>query len=95
MKGSRDRWILYPAYFDAARTRGRGRRVPRALAVERPTAETLAAAAKALGLAAEVEPEAGYPRAPWAGGGRVKVEKRGPKDRLLVEMARRLRGPRD
>lgn len=93
MKGSRERVILYPAYFDAAKTRAQGRRVPQALAVERPTPDRLAAAAKALGLAVEVETGASHSRAPWSGGGRVKVQKQGTKEALMREMARRLKGP--
>ena len=93
MKGDRALVILYPAYFDAAKTRAEGRRVPRDLAVERPTPDQLAAAAKALGLAAEVEVGASHPRAPWAGGGRVKVQKRGTKEALMKVVARRLKGP--
>lgn len=92
MKGDRARVILYPAYFDAAKTRAAGRRVPRALAVEGPTPDRLAAAAKAMGLATEVEAEAAHSRAPWAGGGRVKVQKRGTKEALMREVARRLKG---
>jgi signal recognition particle subunit SRP19 len=92
MKGSRDRVIFYPVYFDASKTRAEGRRVPKALAVERPTPDRLAAAAKALGLAAEAEAGASHSRAPWAGGGRVKVQKRGTKEALLREVARKLKG---
>ncbi len=92
MKGSREHVLLYPAYFDASKTRAEGRRVPRALAVDGPTPDRLAAAAKALGLAAEVEAEAAHSRAPWAGGGRVKVQKRGTKEALMKEVARKLKG---
>lgn len=84
--------VLYPAYFDAAKTRAEGRRVPKELAVERPTPDRLAAAARGLGLAAEVEAGSSHPRAPWAGGGRVAVQKRGSKESLMKEIARRLKG---
>jgi signal recognition particle subunit SRP19 len=91
MKGSREHVLLYPVYFDASKTRAEGRRVPKALAVERPTPDRLASAAKALGLSAETEPEAAHSRAPWAGGGRVKIQKRGTKEALLREIARKLK----
>lgn len=92
MKGSRERVIFYPVYFDISKTRAEGRRVPRAVAVERPTLDRLAAAAKALGLAAEVESGASHSRAPWAGGGRVAVQKQGSKEAVMREIARRLKG---
>ncbi|MEM3086245.1 MAG: signal recognition particle subunit SRP19/SEC65 family protein [Halobacteria archaeon] len=92
MKGSRDRVILYPVYFDSSKTRAEGRRVSKTLAVERPTPDRLAAAAKALGLAAEAEAGAAHSRAPWAGGGRVEVQKRGTKEALMRDIARRLKG---
>lgn len=93
MKGSREHVLLYPVYFDASKTRAEGRRVPRVLAVERPTPDRLEAAAKALGIAAEVEAGVSHSRAPWAGGGRIKVQKRGTKEALMREIARRLKGP--
>ncbi len=40
--------VLYPAYFDLKRSRQEGRRVPKSLAVDGPTAEEIEKAAKAL-----------------------------------------------
>ena len=42
--------VLYPAYFDLGRSRAAGRRVAKKWAVESPTVEEIASAAKALGL---------------------------------------------
>ncbi|TLZ75400.1 MAG: hypothetical protein E6K14_00990 [Methanobacteriota archaeon] len=42
--------VLYPAYFDLGRSRDDGRRVAKRWAVESPTVQEIATAAKALGL---------------------------------------------
>ena len=65
--------VLYPAYFDAERSRDDGRRVARKLAVNAPTAEEIAEAAGALGLKPKVEAEASHPSTPWKHDGRVLV----------------------
>jgi len=65
--------VLYPAYFDAERSREDGRRVARKLSVNGPTVEEIAAAAGALGLKPEVEAESAHPSTPWRRDGRVLV----------------------
>ena len=66
--------ILYPAYFDAERSREDGRRVARRLAVNRPTVEEIAHAADALGLKPKVEADRAHPTTPWSRQGRVLVK---------------------
>jgi len=65
--------VLYPAYFDAERSRDGGRRVARKLAVHAPTVEEIAAAAGTLGLKPKVEAERAHPSTPWKRDGRVLV----------------------
>jgi len=65
--------ILYPAYFDAERSRDDGRRIARKLAVHVPTVEEIAAAATSLGLKPKVEAESAHPSTPWKQDGRVLV----------------------
>lgn len=65
--------VLYPAYFDADRSRENGRRVARKLAVNAPTVEELAQAADALGLRPKLEGERAHPSTPWKREGRVLV----------------------
>src|SRR2546428_11998440 len=66
--------VLYPAYFDLKRTRQEGRRVPKSLAVDGPTAEEIEKAAKALGLSPKVEADRAYPSSHWRKEGRVLVK---------------------
>ncbi len=66
--------ILWPAYFDADRTRSEGRRVPESMAVTDPTLEEIAKAVQQVGYDATIEPEKTYPREPLQVTGRVAVQ---------------------
>ncbi|WP_290817552.1 signal recognition particle subunit SRP19 [Halovivax sp.] len=70
--------VIWPAYLDADRSRGEGRRVPEDLAVEEPTVEEIAKAVQQIGYDATVEREKAYSREPWQRRGRVVV--RGAED---------------
>jgi len=54
--------VLYPAYFDADRSRSDGRRVPSDIAVDEPTVEEIAAAVRQVADEAVVERDKGYSR---------------------------------
>lgn len=64
--------VIWPAYLDAERTRGGGRRVPLDLAVSNPTIEEIAAAVEQVGYDAVVEPDATHPQE-FTSRGRVRV----------------------
>ena len=83
-------FVLWPRYFDAARTRAQGRRVPKDIAVESPRAGHIAEAAKTLGLGAELEKDAAHPYEWWEPEGRVLVEKKWSKEETLRKIASRL-----
>jgi len=65
--------VLYPAYFDAERSREDGRRVARRLAVHAPTAEEIAQVAGVLGLKPKIDADSAHPSTPWKREGRVLV----------------------
>ncbi len=54
--------VVYPAYFDADRSRSEGRRVPMDLAVEEPTVDEIAKAVQQVGYDAVIEREMTYSR---------------------------------
>ncbi|WP_435094082.1 signal recognition particle subunit SRP19 [Halorubrum sp. N11] len=54
--------VVYPAYFDADRSRSEGRRVPMDLAVEEPTVDEIAKAVQQVGYDAVIEREKTYSR---------------------------------
>lgn len=83
-------YVIYPVYFDSTVSRLNGRRVAKKHAVEKPSVETIAKAAKSLGLTALIEKDAVYSSTPWKTDGRVLIEKKGPKTKLLMQLANRL-----
>ncbi|MDZ7850920.1 MAG: signal recognition particle subunit SRP19 [Halodesulfurarchaeum sp.] len=66
--------IIWPAYFDASRSRSEGRRVPESLAVPDPTVEEIAEAVQQVGYDAVIEPDLAYSRSPQERTGRVAVK---------------------
>jgi signal recognition particle subunit SRP19 len=85
-----DKAIIWPAYFDQAKTRKEGRRVPKSLAVQSPRIAEITDAAAKLGLKHEVVAEAGYPKTPWAKTGLLLVEKHGSKEQTIKKIAKQL-----
>ncbi|KAI1741141.1 signal recognition particle, SRP19 subunit [Xylaria scruposa] len=68
----KDYQMLYPIYFDAARTRAQGRRVSANLAVKNPLAREIANACAALRLSPVFEAHRTHPK-DWANPGRVRI----------------------
>ncbi|HVL49006.1 MAG TPA: signal recognition particle subunit SRP19/SEC65 family protein [Candidatus Thermoplasmatota archaeon] len=92
---SRDdnRLVLWPAYFDEALPRPI-RRVPKALAIENPTADEIAKAAQRLSLSPILEKGVAHPRFHRFRQGRVLVEIRGSKAVLIQQIAADLKAAR-
>jgi signal recognition particle subunit SRP19 len=82
--------ILWPAYFDAGKTRKKGRRVAKNLAVPSPKILEIQEAAQKLGLQQEIVPDKGYPKTPWHKPGMLLVEKRGSKEQVINRIAKQL-----
>jgi signal recognition particle subunit SRP19 len=85
-----DKAIIWPAYFDSAKTRKEGRRVPKSLAVQSPRIVEITEAVAKLGLKHEVAAEVGYPKTPWAKTGMLLVEKQGSKEQIIKKIAKQL-----
>ena len=66
--------VIWPAYFDAERSRREGRRVPEDMAIEEPTVDEIAEAVGQVGYDAVIERDVAYPRDPMDEGGRVRVK---------------------
>ncbi len=82
--------VVWPHYFDAARTRAQGRRVSKEKAIRDPKSGVIAEAAKSLGLDPVLEKEAAHPAGWWRPAGRVLVQKRWSKEETLRRLADRL-----
>ena len=89
---SRDdkKYVIYPLYFDRSVSRLHGRKVPQKHAVEKPSLENIAKAAKSLGLNPILEKNATHSSTPWKREGRILVEKKGSKSKLLLQLSNRL-----
>lgn len=83
-------YYIYPAYFEAHRSRQSGRRVPKKLALPSVDATTIASAAQRLGLQFTIEKEARYPASWWSTSGLVLIKKPNNKSKtkLLKELAK-------
>jgi signal recognition particle subunit SRP19 len=93
-----DKIIIWPTYFDSARTRRDGRRVPKNLAVASPKIPEIKEALEKLGLQNELVLDAGYPRMPWLKIGMILVKKNEAKDKIIRKIAKqmlRIRGLTD
>ncbi len=82
--------IIWPAYFDAGKTRKEGRRVSKNQAVPSPKIAEIEEGAKRLGLETELILEKGYPKAPWNKAGMLLVEKRGSKEKVISQIAKQV-----
>ncbi|MEM2098717.1 MAG: signal recognition particle subunit SRP19/SEC65 family protein [Candidatus Bathyarchaeia archaeon] len=85
-----EKTVIWPAYFDAARTRKEGRRVPKNLAVFSPKIMEIAAAATKVGLKTEVKAEVAYPKTPWSKTGMLLTEKKWSKEVMIKKIASQL-----
>ena len=85
-----DKAIIWPAYFDITKTRNKGRRVPKNMAVPNPKIEELQTAAGRLGLKNEVVAQVSYPKVPWQKTGSILVEKKTPKEQIIKNLAKQL-----
>lgn len=70
-----ERIIVWPAYFDLARTRKDGRRVPKSLAVPSPKISEVKDAAEKLRSGCELVPNLSYPKTHWLKTGMLLLEK--------------------
>jgi len=85
-----DKYVIWPIYFDKSVSKFKGRKVPLKNAVEKPSIDTILKAAKSLGLNPVLEKECAYPSRHWRKEGRILVDKKDLKSKLLKQIASRL-----
>jgi len=85
-----DKIVIWPAYFDATRTRKNGRRIPKNLAIPYPKITEIEEAVEKIGLEHEAKAEADYPRAPLSRTGMLLVKKTEAKERTILRIAKQL-----
>ena len=85
-----DKYVVWPVYFDKSVSRLSGRKIAKKHAVEKPSIEDIAKAAKSLGLNPILEKNYAYPSKHWKKEGRILVDKKASKSKILVQIANRL-----
>ena len=85
-----DKYVIWPIYFDKSVSRLNGRKIAKKHAVEKPSVEDIAKAAKSLGLHPSLEKTVSHPSKPWKKDGRVLVDKKDSKSKLLIQISKRL-----
>lgn len=89
----KDKLVIWPIYFDAARSRGEGRMVSNQDAVNEPNLDMIITASLKSGLQPEIEREKKHPKT-WhqeEASGRILVAKKGPKSAVLKRIAASLK----
>jgi len=87
---SDDKYIIYPHYFDVQISRRNGRRISKKFAVEKPSIQDLFSAAKGLGFHPILDKEYAHPFRPWKKDGRLLVDKKDSKQKLIRQIAKSL-----
>jgi len=85
-----DKYVIWPVYFDKTVSKLRGRKVSKKHAVEKPSLENIAKAAKSIGLHPVMEKNCAHPSKHWKKEGRLLVDKKGSKSKILVQISNRL-----
>jgi signal recognition particle subunit SRP19 len=85
-----EKYVVWPIYFDKSVSRIAGRKVSKKDAVEKPSAENIAKAAKSLGLNPILEKEAKHPSKNWKKEGRILIDKKDSKSKLLRQISKRM-----
>jgi signal recognition particle subunit SRP19 len=89
----KNKLVIWPIYFDAARSRSDGRMVPLQDAVFDPSLDMVITASLKAGLKPEIEREKRHPKV-WhqaEAAGRIVVAKNGPKSAVLKRIAASLK----
>lgn len=85
-----EKYVIYPIYFDRNVPRCRGRKVSKKYAIEKPNIEEIFKVAKLLGLNPVMEKNRAHPSMPWKKEGRILVDKKDKKTRILKQIASHL-----
>lgn len=82
--------IIWPVYFDSGKTRKKGRRVSKNLAISSPKILEIEEAVSKLHFEHEVLIDKGYPKTPWIKPGMLLVKKQGSKEHTINLIAKKL-----
>ena len=83
----REKYIIWPIYFDKRVSKKRGRRVSKEMAISHPNTDLIYRAAQKLGLNPKMEKKS-YPSRWWEKEGCVLVDKKKSKTEILHDIAK-------
>ena len=83
-----DKYVIWPVYFDKDIARANGRRVPKNLAIDKPTVQDIFKIAQSLRLNPIIEQKS-YPSVWWTKG-RILVDQKGSKTDVIRSIAQKL-----
>jgi len=83
----REKYIIWPVYFDRNVSRKKGRRVSKGMAVAHPNIDSIYKAAQKLGLNPQLEQKS-YPSRWWKREGCILVDKKKSKTEILQDIAK-------
>ncbi|UCF13306.1 MAG: hypothetical protein JSW06_03360 [Thermoplasmatales archaeon] len=84
------KYVIWPIYFDKSFSRLKGRKISKKYAIEKPSIEDISKAAKSLGLNPVLEKSFSHPSRHFKKEGRILVDKKDTKSKLLVQIANRI-----
>ncbi len=90
----KDKFVIWPIYFDSTKSRNEGRAVAAEIAISSPTIDDVITAALKAGLKPEIERDKKHPSAWHESSGRILVPKKGTKSATLKRIAASLKGKR-
>ncbi|RLG27178.1 signal recognition particle protein Srp19 [Methanosarcinales archaeon] len=88
MLRKRDKLVIWPVYLDTTKSRGEGRLAPKKHSVKEPTLKEVQIAASELGLNPVVEADKAYPKSWWKVSGRVLIDRKAPKSRIIQQIGK-------
>ncbi len=83
----KDKFVIWPIYFDSTKSRSEGRAVATGDAVSNPNIDDIITAALKAGLKPEIEREKRHPKTWYESAGRILLPKSGPKSAVLKKIA--------
>ena len=83
--------VVWPAYFDSTKARGKGRKLSKKFTVPNPKLDEICKVLDKLKLKYEVVADAAHPKMPWRRTGVIYIEKgKEPKLKILKLIGKRL-----
>ncbi len=82
--------VIWAVNLDKKKSRSEGRKIPRRFAVPNVKFSEVVEACKELGLIFRAEGDKRYPRCWWDEPGRIFIEKKGTKTKMMIEIAQKI-----